>query len=177
VGKRFRLGSATRPPIEIIGVTADIRGVSLDKPPVITAYVPYWQGSFGFRGVTLTVRARQNTAAVSASIRTALRGIDADLPLPPIRTMNEVVEQSVGERRFQMNLTNRPRGHGRTAQNVVRRQRPRSTYRGCHLCRCDGKRDRSHIPARATGIQNRSHHRATSGIETRPPLRRPEPLN
>jgi putative ABC transport system permease protein len=104
VGKRFRLGSPERAPIEIIGVAADIRGISLDHAPEFTAYVPYWQGSFGIRAVTMTVKISRETAAVSAAIRSSIRNIDADMPLPPFRTMDQVVEQSVGERRFQLNL-------------------------------------------------------------------------
>jgi putative ABC transport system permease protein len=104
VGKRFRFGSPDRPPIEVIGVAADIRGVSLDRAPELTAYVPYWQGSFGIRAVTIVVKANREPAAVSAAIRTTVRNIDADMPLPPFRTMDQVVEQSVGERRFQLDL-------------------------------------------------------------------------
>jgi len=104
VGKRFRLGSPERPPIEIVGVAADIRGVSLDRPPELTLYVPYWQGSFGIRAVTITVKTNRESAAISAAIRNTIRNIDADMPLPPFRTMDQVVEQSVGERRFQLSL-------------------------------------------------------------------------
>jgi ABC-type antimicrobial peptide transport system permease subunit len=104
IGKRFRLGSPERPSIEIIGVAADIRGVSLDRPPELTAYVPYWQGSFGIRALTITVKTIREPAAISAAIRNTIRNIDADMPLPPFRTMDQVVEQSVGERRFQLNL-------------------------------------------------------------------------
>jgi putative ABC transport system permease protein len=104
VGKRFRFGSPDRLPIEIIGVAADIRGVSLDRAPELTAYVPYWQGSFGIRGVTIAVKTNREPAVVSAAIRTTIRSIDADMPLPPFRTMDQVVEQSVGERRFQLDL-------------------------------------------------------------------------
>lgn len=104
VGKRFRLGSPERPSIEIIGVAADIRGVRLDRAPELTAYVPYWQNSFGIRAMTITVKTRREPAEVSAVIRNTIRNIDADVPLPPFRTMDQVVEQSVGERRFQLNL-------------------------------------------------------------------------
>jgi putative ABC transport system permease protein len=104
VGKRFRFGSPARPAIEIIGVAADIRGVSLDRAPELTAYVPYWQGSFGIRTVTLVVKTNREPAEVSTAIRTTVRNIDANMPLPPLRTMDQVVEQSVVERRFQLNL-------------------------------------------------------------------------
>jgi predicted permease len=104
IGKRFRFGSPDRAPIEIIGVAADIRGVSLDRAPELTAYVPYWQGSFGIRAVTIAMKTNGDPAAVFAAIRTTIRNIDADMPLPPFRTMDQVVEQSIGERRFQLDL-------------------------------------------------------------------------
>jgi putative ABC transport system permease protein len=41
---------------------------------------------------------------IAPAIRAAIRGIDAELPLSALRTMDEVVEGSVAQRRFQTNL-------------------------------------------------------------------------
>jgi hypothetical protein len=43
VGKRFRRSADREEPFEIVGVVADIRGISLTKQPGPMVYVPYWQ--------------------------------------------------------------------------------------------------------------------------------------
>jgi hypothetical protein len=43
LGKRFRIGPASTPLIEVVGVVGDVRGASLDKNPSLTLYTPYWQ--------------------------------------------------------------------------------------------------------------------------------------
>ncbi len=104
IGKRFRFGAVTRPLIEVIGVAADIRGVALDHQPEFTAYVPYWQGSFNFRGVSFTVKTLGEPSTLSAAIRAAIRDIDSDIPLSAFRTMDDVMAESLAQRRFQMDL-------------------------------------------------------------------------
>src|SRR5258708_21266026 len=42
--------------------------------------------------------------ALAPAIRAAIRSIDAELPLSALRTMDEVIEGSVAQRRFQTNL-------------------------------------------------------------------------
>src|SRR5262249_24238576 len=42
--------------------------------------------------------------AAAAAVRTVLRSEDAQLPIPAIRTMSDVVDVSVAQRRFQMML-------------------------------------------------------------------------
>jgi ABC-type antimicrobial peptide transport system permease subunit len=67
-----------------------------------TAYYPYWQRVPD--GVALVVRTTAERHAVAGALRTALRGEDAQLPIPAIRTMGEVVDGSIAQRRFQLTL-------------------------------------------------------------------------
>ncbi len=41
VGKQFHFGPRTRPPIQVVGIVGDVHGVSLDRPPSPTVYLPY----------------------------------------------------------------------------------------------------------------------------------------
>ena len=43
VGKRFRIGAENSELIEIVGIAGDVRGVSLNRDPSSTIYLPYWQ--------------------------------------------------------------------------------------------------------------------------------------
>jgi putative ABC transport system permease protein len=102
VGKRFHFGPPTAPDREVIGVINDVRGVSLEAGPSFSVYVPYWQGFF--IGTSFAVKSTENPVALAPAIRAAIRSIDAELPLSALQTMDEVVERSVAQRRFQTNL-------------------------------------------------------------------------
>lgn len=102
IGKRFHFGAPTAPDREVIGVVNDVRGVSLEAGPSLTAYVPYWQGSF--TRTSFAVKTTEDLLSMAPAIRAAIRSVDAELPLSALRTMDEVVEGSVAQRRFQTNL-------------------------------------------------------------------------
>jgi ABC-type antimicrobial peptide transport system permease subunit len=88
-------------PKTLVGVVADVRA-SLHSEPPPTAYYPYWQRVPGV--VTLVVRTAGDPFAVAGALRAALRGEDAQLPIPTIQTMEQVVDRSVAQRRFQLTL-------------------------------------------------------------------------
>ena len=102
VGKRMQMGGDDSPLMQVVGVVGDVRGISLDKPPTMTVYVPYWQ-RFQAQAL-LAVRTPRDPAAIASELRTALRRVDPELPVPAFRTMQEIVAVSVAERRFQMDL-------------------------------------------------------------------------
>ena len=54
--------------------------------------------------LVLTVRTRAEPAALAAAVRHAVMAVDKDQPLFQIQTMQQVVEDSVAGRRFQMSL-------------------------------------------------------------------------
>lgn len=102
IGKRFHFGPPGAPDKEVIGVVNDVRGVSLEAGPSFNVYVPYWQGFF--IAVEFALRTTSDPAAIAPAIRSIIRGIDAELPVSALRTMDEIVEGSVAQRRFQTRL-------------------------------------------------------------------------
>jgi ABC-type antimicrobial peptide transport system permease subunit len=54
--------------------------------------------------MTLVVRTAQDPQALAPAIRAAVWKLDQNLPLPPMRTMRQMVSSSVARRRFQMVL-------------------------------------------------------------------------
>jgi predicted permease len=102
IGKRFRIGDDKSDLIEIVGVAGDVRGVSLNRTPSFTIYMPYWQRFYGT--VSLVARTAGERVALGSSLRAAIRRIDPELPVPALRTMDDVVAASVAPRRFQMTL-------------------------------------------------------------------------
>ncbi|MBZ5594882.1 MAG: ABC transporter permease [Acidobacteriia bacterium] len=102
IGKRFRVGAEDSPLIEVTGIVGDVRGVSLNTNPSLTVYVPYWKRFYN--QASLAVKTAMDPLSASSSLRVAIRQIDPELPVPAFRTMEEIVSESVAQRRFQMSL-------------------------------------------------------------------------
>jgi putative ABC transport system permease protein len=102
LGRRFRIGNERTPPIEVVGVVGDVRSADLRKAPAFTVYVPFWQRFF--TEASFVVKTPADPVAAASAIRGAFRALDPGLPVPAVRTMDDVVADSVTERRFQMNL-------------------------------------------------------------------------
>jgi predicted permease len=98
VGRQVMDGGAAR---EVIGVACDVRAEA-HKPAVAMLYRPYWE--WAPVRARLVTRAAGDPRSIIGTVRGALRSVDPDVPLARIRTMQEVLEGSVAERRFQMLL-------------------------------------------------------------------------
>ena len=96
------MGGDDTPLLQVVGVVGDVRGISLDKAPTMTVYVPYWQ-RFQSQAL-LAVRTPLDPGVVAPDLRRALRRVDPELPVPAFRTMEDIVSVSVAERRFQTSL-------------------------------------------------------------------------
>ena len=103
IGKRFQMGGPQSPLYEVVGVVGDVRGASLSgNQQFPTVYVPYWRRAFS--EVTLAVKTTGDPAATYALVRQTIRRLDSELPIPAMRTMDDVVMASVAPRQFQMRL-------------------------------------------------------------------------
>jgi predicted permease len=103
LGKRFHIGSAQSMLYEVVGVVNDVRGRSLSgNLEFPTVYVPYWRRAFS--EISLAVKTTGDPAATYALVRQTIRRLDSELPIPAMRTMDDVVMESVAPRQFQMRL-------------------------------------------------------------------------
>jgi putative ABC transport system permease protein len=100
IGRRLQLGNSSL--MRVTGVVGDIRGVSLTREPSLTVYVPYWQRSRN--RLSLVVRTDVEGVAIASGVRGVIRRIDPELPVPAVRTMEELVALSVAQQRFQTTL-------------------------------------------------------------------------
>jgi predicted permease len=87
---------------QVIGVAADVRAERLEDEATVVVYLPAWEQPQW--STTLVVRAVGDPAALAPAVRTALREVDALVPVPKIRTAREIVSASVAARRFQVAL-------------------------------------------------------------------------
>jgi predicted permease len=104
IGKRVFFGTDnnTGLPAEIIGVVADVRSVRLDRPNDVEFYRPFAQRNFGFLSVTVKTAVKPEAAA--GMVRNALGRIDPALPIIQPGTMEEFINQSLGQQRLTMTL-------------------------------------------------------------------------
>jgi len=99
LGRRIVMGE----PMEIVGVVADAKLYGLDSPVEPAVYVPEAQHPYsGSMGVV--VRAEGDPAALSTSVRREILKLDAALPVSNVRTMEQVLSDSLMLRRVSMLL-------------------------------------------------------------------------
>lgn len=102
IGQRVRVGGATAPWREVVGIVGDVReSPSADVMPMI--YLPMRQSSVG-AGV-FVVRTTGDATALIPVIRRALRTIDPALPLIWIRTLDEIFQDKLSGQRLPMFFT------------------------------------------------------------------------
>jgi predicted permease len=99
VGRRF-VGEDDKPKL-LVGVVAEVRAALESEPPPM-AYYPYWQRPPA--AGALVVRTAGDPLSAAGAIRAAIRGQDRHLPVPAIRTMEDVLDASLSGRRFQLTL-------------------------------------------------------------------------
>jgi predicted permease len=103
VGAFVRLGPNPADPwSEVIGVVGDVRqgGPADESRPTVYAFLhqDYWDGR------DVIVRATGNPASIAASARGVVRQLDPKLPVIQMRTMEEVADEVLAERRLPMTL-------------------------------------------------------------------------
>jgi len=103
MGKRVQLEDGSAPVWrQVIGIVGDVRQDSLVKAGRPEVYAPLLQVPVPY--MVLAVRTRAEPAALTAAVRHAVTEVDKDQPLFQIKTMEQVVGDSVAGRRFQMSL-------------------------------------------------------------------------
>jgi putative ABC transport system permease protein len=100
LGRRLTIDLGEPGPREIVGVVKDIRHYSLDVEPKPEMYVPNLDLSQNI--MSLVVRSSTDPAALVPAIRQQVLAIDANLPVYNVKTMEQVVGESVATQRFSM---------------------------------------------------------------------------
>jgi putative ABC transport system permease protein len=99
LGKRIKVFMAENPvPTEIVGVVGDVRYDSLTDEAEPTVYMPHPELTYEF--MTLVIRTSGDPAEITPAVRRELAAIDADQPVSDVRTMNQVMADTVARARF-----------------------------------------------------------------------------
>jgi putative ABC transport system permease protein len=102
VGRRIKIHELTDDPATIVGVVGDVRAAGLDREPTPAVYVPHTRARA--RAMTVVIRSNRDPAALGAAIRERIWRRDNSIPIDRLRTMRDIVSESVAQRRFQTSL-------------------------------------------------------------------------
>jgi putative ABC transport system permease protein len=103
IGKRLTIWRDEQFIREIAGVVGDTKTAALDAESGAQIYVPHAQDA-GWNFMALVVRTASDPAAFAATLRREVQALDKDQPIYNVRTMDDVVANSLGTRRVSMQL-------------------------------------------------------------------------
>jgi putative ABC transport system permease protein len=99
IGKRVSVDMFDEPRLtEIIGIVGDVRYDSLTDGAEPTVYFPHPELTYSF--MTLAVRTVADPAEMAPVVQRELRAIDPDQPVSDVRTMNQVMADTLSRARF-----------------------------------------------------------------------------
>ena len=87
IGKRFSVGTADSPRVQVVGVAQDGKYTGLSEDPKPVVYRPLFQNYTG--ASNLIVRTHQDPQALISSVRRELQAMDSQLPVSGARTLVE----------------------------------------------------------------------------------------
>jgi putative ABC transport system permease protein len=105
IGKRITQDNPAKPDahwMAIVGVVGDMRHRGLDYPPAPEYYLPHAQ--LPYRVMTLAVRSEQDPRGLATAIQRQVQTLDPELPIANVRTLGQVVSDSVAPRRLSVVL-------------------------------------------------------------------------
>jgi putative ABC transport system permease protein len=112
IGKRLTLTFFPKAVRQVVGVVGDVKDRGLDNQdaistlywPVTQFYAPEAWGKFRAIGLALVVRTASDPASVTSAVRNAIHEVAPSTPLIDVRTMDDLVAESLSPQRFNMLL-------------------------------------------------------------------------
>jgi putative ABC transport system permease protein len=89
-------------PGEVIGVVGDMRERGLESDPTLAVYLPFYGA--GWTAVNFVLHTAGDAAPLIGSLRPIVAELDASLPVSNIQGLDEIVDNSLATRRFNMLL-------------------------------------------------------------------------
>jgi predicted permease len=105
IGKRLKWGppESHSPWLTVIGVAGDVKQGPLEIATLPHTYEPYAQLG-AIQSLKVVLRSEGNPEAMAAGLRTAVWGLDRQIAVDKIRTMDQVISRSTAARRFNLFL-------------------------------------------------------------------------
>lgn len=103
LGKRLTIWRDEQFAREIVGVVGDTKTTRLEAASEAQIYVPHAQDAT-WNFMALVIRTAGDPASVAAAVRREVQALDKEQPVYNVRTMKDVVMNSIGTRRVSMLL-------------------------------------------------------------------------
>jgi len=103
LGKRMTIWRDEKFPREIVGVVGDTKAAALDRETEAQIYVPHAQDP-EWPFMALVIRTAGDPAAFASTLRREVQSLDKDQPIYSVRTMDDVLLNSLGTRRISVQL-------------------------------------------------------------------------
>jgi putative ABC transport system permease protein len=104
IGKRLKTGGMERPKnpwMEVVGVVGDIKYSGLDAAPEMVLYEPYQQAAWSSMYLVVRTSSKlDDPASLTSAVQNAVWSLDKDLPVAHIRTVKQLLSESVEQPRF-----------------------------------------------------------------------------
>ncbi|HJQ25710.1 MAG TPA: ABC transporter permease [Blastocatellia bacterium] len=98
VGKHITMPSAGNVSREIVGIVSDVKHAALDADAGWELYLPYQQKPLNV--MNLVVRTTGDPARLTSSVRQAILDVDPGQPIYDVKTMDQVVSDSLSQPRL-----------------------------------------------------------------------------
>ena len=106
IGKRIKEGDPKSPAAwrTIVGVVSHVRYRTLESPSRVEFYWPYDQTSFPLHSMSLAIHTSSDPRSLAGVVQRQVQALDPDQPVYRIRTMGELMSESMARRRLSMVL-------------------------------------------------------------------------
>ena len=107
IGQRIRWGRDTGPPrwMTIVGVVGDVKQYSFSQPAYPAVFTPFAQSDEAWRRwMSVVVRMPDSSGTLIPAVKRQIWSLDSQIPLNQIKSMDELLDLSFAERRFNMFL-------------------------------------------------------------------------
>jgi predicted permease len=104
VGQRFHMGTADQPWMTVVGVLGRTHHNSFTESARAEMYLPHAQLPLTIRGapraMALVIRTDVEPLSIAPALRATIRDLDPSLPVSEIRSLEQIVSDSLSESRF-----------------------------------------------------------------------------
>lgn len=104
IGKRIRIFGTDGPWRTIVGVVDDVKHLTLEKDVEYQIYLPFDQNPYAESGMSAVVRTSVAPAGLSSGITRVARGLDPDVAITGIKTLEDVVATATQGRRVALSM-------------------------------------------------------------------------
>jgi putative ABC transport system permease protein len=86
--------------MEVVGEVSDTHDVNLENKPSAEIFIPVGQSSY-FSATSFIARTAVDPAVMVSALRQAIWSVDKDAPITDVKTMDQLVAESVADQHFQ----------------------------------------------------------------------------